>query len=187
MQKFTPLLIDAAQPCLCVPDTRSGPIISRSDIDWTDIGLSFGFLRRRVPRRKTAGQPIQMSFRHPQASLASLVCERPEPSTRTLDAGIGGTSNTVSPAATSWRASKKPSPLADSTAHCRFSKSLAQSQRRRAWPVDARSVNSSSTTSLLSIATAVWVALCGSIPVHYCHSNAFRFDYRTVAGTPDSG
>ena len=108
------------------------------------------------------------------ASLGSFFCERPEPSTRTRDTNTGGTSNTVSPTATSWRASKKPSPLADSIAHRRSLNSLAQSQSRRAWAFDAPRVNSSSTTSLLSIATAVWVALWGSIPIMMVIEMPFR-------------
>ena len=59
------------------------------------------------------------------ASLGSLLSERPELSTRTLAARVGGTSSTNSPASTSRCAKRYPRPPADSMAQVRFSNGAA--------------------------------------------------------------
>jgi len=51
------------------------------------------------------------------ASFGSFLFDLPEPSTRVLAANVAGTSTTVSPAVTSYCASRNPSPSAPSTAH----------------------------------------------------------------------
>ena len=68
-----------------------------------------------------------------RASLGSFFCERPDASTRTRAASVGGTSTTASPPATSCWASRCPSPLADSIAHTRSGNSTAHFRSRSSW------------------------------------------------------
>jgi hypothetical protein len=59
-----------------------------------------------------------------------------------------------------------PSPVADSIAQVRWSPSgAAHCNSWRAWPRSATTFNLAIACSSPSIATAVWVALCGSIPI----------------------
>jgi hypothetical protein len=63
------------------------------------------------------------------ASWRSVLSVQPESSNRTRADNVGGTSNTVSPAATSCRANNAPSPPADSMAHLRDVKQAANSKQ----------------------------------------------------------
>lgn len=101
-----------------------------------------------------------------KASLGSFLPAVVEPSSRTLAASVGGTSMTCSPASTSCWANSLPSPPADSTAQVRCVPSgSAQANSRWVWHRSATSCSRASGCSSRSIATAVWVALCGSTPM----------------------
>ena len=100
------------------------------------------------------------------ASFGSFLDALVEPSTRTLAARVGGTSMTCSPASRSVWANSLPSPPADSTAQVRCVPSgSAQANSRWVWHRSATSSSRASGRSSRSIATAVWVDLCGSIPM----------------------
>jgi hypothetical protein len=58
-----------------------------------------------------------------------------------------------------------PSPSADSIAHARSSNGAAHANSRMVWQRSAARWNCASGASVSSIATAVWVALCASIPM----------------------
>ena len=89
------------------------------------------------------------------ASLGSFFWDLPLPRTRTRADSVGGTSNTSSPALTSCWDNNAPSPLADSMAHDRSGKAVAQLLSASSCRRSARTRTSSSLCSSSSIATAV--------------------------------
>jgi hypothetical protein len=80
-------------------------------------------------------------------------------------AGLGGTSTTGSPAASSRWASSRPSPLAPSIAQLRFGQRAAQSSNAGTCLPEADTRTCPSRFSLASSANAVCERLCGSIPI----------------------
>ena len=99
------------------------------------------------------------------ASLLSFLPALLEPNSRTRADSVGGTSTTCSPAPSSCWASSLPNPLADSIAQVRSPKGAAHANSRWVWHRSATTCSLAMGCSLLSLATAVWVALCGSIPM----------------------
>jgi len=89
----------------------------------------------------------------------------PDCSSRTRAASFGGTSSTRSPAATSCRASRCPSPPAPSTAQVRPGQPAAHATSCPACDRQAVTRSSSSGSSAVPIATAVCELLRGSIPI----------------------
>jgi hypothetical protein len=114
----------------------------------------------------------------------------PVASSRTRAASLGGTSSTRSPADSSCRASRCPSPPAPSTAQARSGRVCAQPSSRSACTAEARTRSWPSGSSAELIATAVCEALCGSTPIITTTAmTAISFRYpgvKTVAGTPNS-
>jgi hypothetical protein len=117
-----------------------------------------------------------------RASLRSVLSELPVPNTRTLAAKLGGTSSTVSPAATSCWATSKPRPPAASTAQVRSSNRSAQPRSRWAWAGVARTEVAANTASVSSTATAAWVALWGSIPIITLIAESFQLEGKGRSG-----
>jgi hypothetical protein len=100
------------------------------------------------------------------ASLGSFFDALVEPSSRTLAAKVGATSTTCSPGTEELLRQQLAQPPADSTAQVRSAPSgsaPANSRWVRHRPATSRS--RASGRSSPSIATAVWVALCGSTPI----------------------
>jgi hypothetical protein len=100
------------------------------------------------------------------ASLLSFLAALVEPSNRTRADNVGGTSTTCSPAPTSCCASSLPNPPADSIAQVRSQpNAAAHPNSRSVWHRSATTCSLAIGCSSPSIATTVWVALCGSIPM----------------------
>ena len=101
-----------------------------------------------------------------RASTWSVFRPPPVSSSRTCEVSVEGTSTTHSPAATSCCASRYPSPLAPSIAHARSGQPSAHVSRSRVDAVVARTrIVARSPCVAFSIAEAVWVDLCGSMPI----------------------
>ena len=132
--------------------------------------------RSRVRRAVTATD---------MASFGSFLFDRPVPSTRVRAANVAGTSTTASPAVTSCCASRNPSPSAPSIAHSLDGNGAAHVNRCSTWLRLARTLSRASSSSSPLTATAVWVALCGSIPMITCITTSMVTCVDgTVVGTP---
>jgi hypothetical protein len=94
-----------------------------------------------------------------RASWESVLSVRVESSSRTRADRLGGTSRTVSPAATSCWANRAPSPRAPSIAQVRGSNRMAKDSNRSRWRRSATSRSSSTMVSVPSRTAAVWVPL----------------------------
>ena len=122
-----------------------------------------------------------------RASWGSVLSVQPASSSRTRADSVGGTSSTVSPAATSCCASSAPSPEADSMAHVRGVKSAANSSSRSRWRRSAPTRSSPMTVSVRSSTAAVWDPLWGSIPMMNTCPPRGSASGDATAGTPDEG
>ena len=97
--------------------------------------------------------------------MPSLLRPWPRSSTRVRAANAEGTSNTLSPAATSCWASSRPRPPAPSMAQTRCGHCAAHAVRRPSIARSAGTRSSPSVTPLGSSATAVCELLWGSMPM----------------------